>query len=332
MSIKKIQELTGFSYSTISRVLNGKAREFRISEKTAKKILDTAEKLHYRPNMLARSLRLRKTMNIGLIVPDIQNPFFGELSSRIEYLLRERGYSLTLCNSNEIPKNEIFYLKVLADRQADGILIAPVHTRQWDYLNTISKEKPIVLIDRRFYDTDLPWVTSDNTLAAEQLTTELIESGYHQIAYLGGTKGSYINSVRFHGYKKALAKHSQKLNKDIILFNGYSIESGRDMMGTLLKRYPETEAVFCVNNLVFLGAMQVVQEHERTSHSPIMMSAFDIAHYCHLSKRPLLSADQDLKKLAHSAVSLLMKHIHSQSGNKDHIVLPVAINRYRISD
>ena len=91
MSLKEIKGITGFSYSTISRVINGKAEEFRISEETVQVILDAAEKLNYRPNILARSLRLRKTMTIGLIVSDIQNPFFGELASRIERLLRQHG-------------------------------------------------------------------------------------------------------------------------------------------------------------------------------------------------------------------------------------------------
>jgi LacI family transcriptional regulator len=135
MSLKKIHELTGFSYSTISRVINGKAEEFRVSKNTRAAILEAAKQLDYRPSIIARSLRLKKTMTLGLIVPDIQNPTFAEMASKIERLARQYGYSTILCNSNEIPENEKYYLQVLVDRQVDGIIISPMYTEEWEGLN-----------------------------------------------------------------------------------------------------------------------------------------------------------------------------------------------------
>lgn len=184
MSIKEIKKITGFSYSTISRVLSGKADEFRISTKTRKQILDAAAHLNYRPNILARSLRLQKTHTVGLIVSDIQNPFFGELSSSIEQLLRTHGYSTILCNTNEIPENEELYLKILVDRKVDGIIIAPIHTSEWDSMEILIKQTRVVLIDRIFYETSLPWVTSENAEAAAEVTRELVRLGHRKIAFL----------------------------------------------------------------------------------------------------------------------------------------------------
>jgi len=330
MSIKEMQKLTGYSYSTISRVLTGKAKEFRISDETARVIIEAAEKLNYRPNILARSLRLKKSTTIGLIVPDIQNPFFGELASRIERLLRQYDYSLILCNANEIPENEEFYLKVLLDRQVDGIIIAPIHTQEWDYLESIRKETTVILIDRIFYETELPWVTSDNTLAAEAVITELIKLGYNRIAYLGGTPESYINAVRFQGYQNAMKKHSLPVDDNIVLFKGYSNEAGEEMMQKLLDKEPDINTVFCVNNIIFFGAMKVVQKHEKKSKRYIMMSAFDIGPYCHLFKRPLVCANQDLRKLANSTVSLLMDKINNSPRKDNQLILPISIEKYRI--
>jgi len=329
MSIKEIQKLTGFSYSTISRVLNGKAREFRISEETCRKILEAAEKLQYRPNILARSLRLRKSMTIGLIVPDIQNPFFGELSWRIERLLREHGYSTILCNTNEVPENEEFYLKVLVDRQVDGIIIAPIHTQEWEYLESIQRETSVVLIDRIFYETSLPWVTSDNTLAAEAMSDRLIRLGYRRIAYLGGTPDTYINTARYEGYKRSLEKHAISLDPDIILFQGYSTEAGEKMMSVIWERDPEVRAVFCVNNLVFLGALRVVQRREQKDREYVMMAAFDIARYCHIFKRPLVCANQDLQKLANECVGLLLERINGKIRDNAHFILPIQVSEHR---
>ncbi|MBM3285154.1 MAG: LacI family transcriptional regulator [Candidatus Aminicenantes bacterium] len=330
MSIKQIQKLTGFSYSTISRVLNGKAKDFRISDETCRVILDAAEKVEYRPNILARSLRLKKSMTIGLIVPDIQNPFFGELAWRIERLLREHGYSTILCNSDEIPANEEFYLKVLIDRQVDGIIIAPIHTSEWKDLEAIRKETAVVLIDRIFYRTDLPWVTSDNVRAAEALADELIKLGYRRIAYLGGTPDTYINTVRFQGFRAAMEKARLPLDERMILFKGYSPEAGELMMKTVLERARDIEAVFCVNNLVFLGAMKIVQQEEARTNRQILMAAFDILHYCEIFKRPLLCANQDLQKLATSVVSLLVDTISGRPVEENQLVMPVHVDKHRL--
>jgi LacI family transcriptional regulator len=322
--------MTGYSYSTISRVLNGKASEFRISDKTCQTILKAAESLNYRPNIVARSLRLRRTYTIGLIVPDIKNPFFGELASRIESLLREQGYSTILCNTNEAPENEEFYLKVLYDRQVDGIIIAPIHTKEWEAIEDFRRELSIVLIDRIFYETDIPWVTSANEQAADELATELIRIGFPRIAYLGGVAGTYINAVRFSGYRDALERNGLTVDDRITLFEGYSPEAGEHMMAMLLEREPEIRAVFCVNNLVFIGAMKIVQKHEIETGRSIMMAAFDIDRYCDIFKRPLLCAKQDKEKLAANAVALLMDGIRNTIGPDRHVVVPVCVGKFRI--
>ncbi len=330
MSIKKIQETTGFSYSTISRVLNGKSQEFRISDKTRLAILGAAESLSYRPNILARSLRLKTSLTIGLIVPDIQNPFFGGLAWRIEKLLRERGYSTILCNTNEVPANEELYLKVLFDRQVDGIIIAPVHTREWDSMEAIRRQRSIVLIDRVFFDTDIPWVTSANEAAAMQMASELIEAGYKEVAFLGGTRETYINSARYNGFRAGFAAKGLTPDDRLIFFEGYSPEAGEKMMAAALRRKPHIRAVFCVNNLVFLGAMKAVQRHELTSGRSILMAAFDIDRYCEIFKRPLVCARQDQDKLALNAVSLLIDGIQKVKTPDIHRIIPMTVRKHRV--
>ncbi len=325
-----MHELTGFSYSTISRVLNGKAEEFRISKETSKKIFEVAKLLNYRPSMLARSLRLKKTMTIGLIVSDIQNPFFGEFASRIEKSLRQNGYSTILCNTNEISENEEFYLKVLEDRQVDGIIIAPIHTEEWPYIKTLRHDKPLVLIDRIFYNTDLSWVTSDNIRGAEAVTEEMIRLGYRHIAYLGGTPNTYINDVRYKGFQNSLNKHSLIVNEDLVLFKGYSAEAGEEMMETIFAKRGDLQAVFCVNNLVFFGALKVVQKIESESKRHILISAFDVGRYCNFIQRPLICANQDLEKLAESAINLLLDRIKGKPKHNHQIVIPISVKKYRI--
>jgi len=322
--------MTGFSVSTISRVLNGKSREFRISEGTRRAILEAAEKINYRPSTLARSLRLKKSMTIGLIVPDIMNPFFGELSWMIERSLGQHGFSTIICNTSGVPKNEEFYLRVLVDRQVDGILIAPAHTREWKELENVSQKTAVVLLIRMLYETKLPWVTSDNKGAAEALTSELVKLGHSRIAFLGGRPGSYIDSARFIGYRDGLEKNGLPTEARLILHKDFSIEAGEAMMRALLSREPEIQAVLCVNNLVFLGAMKVVRQHEAKTQKPIMLAAFDIDRHSGLFRRPLLSANQDMDSLADAAVSLLLDRINGRPIREGHITIPVRVDQYRI--
>jgi len=330
MSIKRIQETTGFSYSTISRVLNGKAKEFRISDQTRDAIMAAAKAINYRPNLLAQSLRMRKTYTIGLIVPDIQNPFFGELAWRMERKLRGHGYSTILCNTDEISENEEFYLQVLVDRRVDGIIIAPVHTQEWHGLEDIRRRRSVVLIDRTFFETDIPWVASSNEQAADQMASALLRLGYTRIAFLGGVPGTYMNTVRFWGFRKAFERQGLPVDNDLVFNEGYSPAAGEKMMADLVAKYPDIGAVFCVNNLVFLGAMKIVQTHEiRTGHR-ILMSAFDISPYCGMFKRPLVCASQDRERLADTAVSLLIKGIEDPPGTHDHVTLPIEISLHRI--
>ncbi|HPW16770.1 MAG TPA: LacI family DNA-binding transcriptional regulator [Candidatus Aminicenantes bacterium] len=330
MSIKQIQEKTGFSYSTISRVLNGKAKEFRISDKTRDSIMTAVKALGYRPNLVARGLRMQKTNTIGLIVPDIQNPFFGELAWRMERKLRGFGYSTILCNTDEIADNEEYYLQVLIDRRVDGVILAPVHTREWKGLEEIRWKKPVVLIDRIFFKTDLPWVTGSNEQAADQMVTTLFRLGHSRIAFLGGVPRTYMNTMRFRGFRKAFARRGIAVESGLVFNEGYSPAAGKKMMADLLARCPEIEAVFCVNNLVFLGAMAHVQKHEIETGRRILMAAFDIAPYCDMFKRPLVCATQDREKLADTAVSLLIKGIQDPHLSREHVMLPIDLSLLRI--
>jgi len=158
-------------------------------------ILEIAKKQNYHPNVKAQSLRIKRTMTIGLIVPDIQNPFFGEIVSSIERLLQKHGYSTFLCNSNEDPEKEEFYLESLLNRKVNGIILSPAQFEERNYMKIIQEKTSLVLVDRKFDNTKLHSVVSANTLAAEYLTQELIKLGLMRIAFLKGIQGTYINSV-----------------------------------------------------------------------------------------------------------------------------------------
>jgi DNA-binding LacI/PurR family transcriptional regulator len=127
-----------------------------------------------------------------------------------------------------------------------------------------------------------------------------------------------------------MEKHGLMVDDRITLFEGYSPEAGENMMAMLLNNEPGIEAVFCVNNLVFIGAMKIVQKHEIETGRSIMMAAFDIDRYCDIFKRPLLCATQDKEKLASNAVALLMDGIRNTLGPDRHLVVPVCVGKFRV--
>ena len=292
--------------------------------------MDAAKQINYRPSMLARSLRLKKTMTIGLIVPDIKNPFFGEIAWRTEILLREHGYSTIICNTDGVRKNEKFYLRTLCDREVDGMLIVPIHTEEWAELQEICQRKSVVLMVRSLNDTSLPCVISDNRQAAEDLTAEVISLGYRQIAFLGGEQGTFINTSRLSGYRDALKAYDIPYNKDIVFNTEFSVDAGEKMMHSVMERSPGAEAVFCVNNQVFLGVMKAMNESDSEDHDNTMIAAFDIARHSGLFQRPLISANQNLESLTDTSVSLIIDVINNKPIPDCPINLPVQISKYNI--
>ncbi len=197
-------------------------------------------------------------------------------------------------------------------------------------MEEIRRLRSIVLIDRVFLDTDIPWVTSANESAAQQVTVDILETGCREIGFLGGTRDTYINSMRFSGFQKALAAKGLLPDERLAFFEGYTSEAGEKMMAALIRRKPDIRAAVCVNTLVFLGAMKVVQKHEAETGRSIVMGAFDIDRYCDFFNSPIICARQDQDKLAINAVSLLIDGIHNAQTSNVHRIGPMTVRKHHM--
>src|SRR6056297_2844379 len=165
-NIKELAGKLGLSPTTVSRVLNGKSKKFRISKNTSQKVMDAARKYNYSPNRIARGLKLEKTETIGLIIPDIANPYFGSIAKTIEMQARNNGYSIILCDSLDDEITEAELLQLLAGRKVDGIIIAPTGKSSRQVTEIQQQGIPVMGIDRYLAGTNLPFVTTDNHLGA----------------------------------------------------------------------------------------------------------------------------------------------------------------------
>ena len=290
---------TKTSVSTVSRVLSGGAMANRISKATRDRVKEVAARLGYRPNLLARSLRTRKTYTIALLVSDIANPFFGQIGSMIERGLARHGYSLMLCNSAEDPKREADYLALVTQKGIDGLILVPITRKKQNLTDVIPEGMPLVILDRPIAGISST-VASDQDQGAHLLCDTLERAGVKQVAIVCGPqhvmthrRRAEIVASRF----EVVAKHEGPATK----------ETGRQAALKLVLEKPP--AIVCTNNFLALGVMDSLAQIEK----PPIIGVFDEIPMMHLLSLPIACSMQDLPALAESCVAQLMKLLDPQS-------------------
>ena len=195
-TLKDVAKEAGVSVTMASRVLGNYGY---FSEETKSKVLKAAEKLNYRPNIIARGLRVRETKAIGVIISDVLSFFFTTLVRGIEDVANQSGYSVILCNSDEDPKKERSYLSALYERGVDGLIVSP-STGNYSYLKKLSRGgMPLVLVDRKIRGLAVPTVIVDNEAGSYEAVNYLISSGHRRIGIITGLKGVMTSEERLAG-------------------------------------------------------------------------------------------------------------------------------------
>jgi LacI family transcriptional regulator len=326
LTLHDIAEKSGVSVSTISRILSGQASRYRISKDTEAAVRKLALEQGFVPNQLARSLRLKKTLTIGLVIPDISNPFFASIAQQVTIGTHKHGYSVLLCDSQDSLEQEIASLALLHGRNVEGVVLAPVGTSGTHLKDFVSSRLPVVLVDRYFPDIALPYVSSDNIAAAKLATEYLIEHGHRRIVCLQGLRGTSPNEQRVKGYKDALAKQHIAADKTLIAGDSFSEQSGYIETKLLLKRDPSFTAILALSNVNALGAIRALTEEKRRIPEDISIVAFDDPPYSAFLATPLTTVAQSFSEMGEVAVKLLFDQILSpdQRAN-DGILLPTIL-------
>ncbi|OGU77695.1 MAG: hypothetical protein A2V93_12620 [Ignavibacteria bacterium RBG_16_34_14] len=310
-TLKNIANQVDVSVSTISRVLNGKSKHYRISEETQQLILNAAKELNYSPNQLARGLRLKRTNTLGYITPDISNPFFSNIAKVVEKYARKLGYSIILCDSEENTDIEANSIQLLIDRKIDGLIISPVGQTVDHLKETYNRNIPIVLIDRFFPDFDLPYVASDNYKGALEATSYLIECGHTRIAYIQGLKNTSPNNERVKGFKDAHRNFGIEFDDSLIVGNSFGEENGYIEMKLLVKRNNKPSAVFAGSNLISLGALKALAEENLKVPDDISMISFDDQPYSRFLATPMTTVSQQGSQIGQLATKILIDLIET---------------------
>ncbi len=320
-NIKELSERVGLSVTTVSRVLNGKSEQYRISKDTQTKVLDAAREFHYSPNRIARGLKLEKTETIGLIIPDISNPFFASIARIIEQESRRFGYSLILCDSQDDITTENELINLMAERKVDGIILAPVGLNCDHIRGLFQRTIPMVVIDRYFPGTRMPYITTDNYKGAFLATEHLILNGHRHIACIQGLKGITSCTERVNGFKYALKKHKIPIDKSLICGNDFGEENGYLQTLLLLNRKKKPTAIFALGNLISLGVLRAIYEKGLSIPDDISVITFDEHPYSAYLRSPMTTIEQPREKIAKMAVNLLFEGMQSGNGVDDRIAI-----------
>ena len=316
-TLKSIANQLNISISTVSRALTGQSEKYRISKKTTQLILDTAKKLDYEPNQLARGLRLKKTNTIGIIVPDITNPFFSQIIRWIENSARENGISILISDSNDETELEKLSVDIFASRKIDGLIISPVGEESSHLIKARNKNIPIVLIDRNFKGLNLPFVGSDNYNGTKEAVEYLIANGHRRIGFLQGLTDSSVNQDRIKGYVQALKENGFAFEPDLVVGNNFGEESGYMGSKLLLNTSKNITAVFAASNLIALGAIRAIREEKLKIPEDISIISFDDQTYAEFIATPLTTVAQQSRVIGQIAYKTLGDMIYLKEDKKD---------------
>jgi len=311
-TVRKVAKLAGVSPMTVSRVINGAEN---VKEETRQRVQRVIDELDYVPNRLARVLTSQRSGTIGLVVPDVVNPFFTLVLRGAEAAARRAGYRLLVCDSENDPRREREYIEDLVSYRVDGLLIAPASERTKNGLLPLMRRGfPFVLIDRSIADLACDSVQSDNVTGARLLTEHLIRIGHRRIAHLVGSDDNSTGRERLQGYREALEAAGIPYSDKLLFHTTVDRIGGYRAVQAMLASEPLPTAIFAVNNMTAVGAMEALRERGLSVPGDIGLVCFDdVEHLAVLS--PFLTVmDQPAETFGSLASQLLVERVEGKGG------------------
>lgn len=304
-TLASIAKLSGVSISTVSRVLGGRSESCRISKETAEKVFAAASKLNYSPSLVANSLNQDHSNLIGLMLPTLANPYFAEMAGTIISECRLRNYTILVMDSMEDEKLFTDGISAMVSRHLAGIIAAPCGKDPL-FLESINRDQcPVVLIDRFYKNSSLPYVTTNNYAGALQATNLLIANGHRRIACIQGVVTSMPNSERVRGYRDAMS--AAQLTEFISVYgDDFSINNGyTETLGLFTSAEEKPTAIFALSNTICLGVVKALKELGLKIKEDVSVIAFDNNVNMEYIDPPITRISQPTEDMAKTAVKVL---------------------------
>jgi len=328
VSLKDIANKVGVSIALVSYVMNGQEKEKRVGTEVVKKIKEAAEELNYQPNQIARSLRMKTTKTIGLIVADIANPFFGQLARIIENEANKLGYTVIFGSSDEDSLKSAALINTFLNRQVDGIIIVPAEGTGGQIQSLLKRKMPLVLVDRYFQEINASHIILDNYQATYDATIHHIENGFTNIAMVAHKSSLIHMKERIRGYKEAMTerKLSDFICVEEIRFDHYNedIEKVFDEFEKHNKNI--TALVFATNTLSIYG-LYCIQKRCLKVPETLAFIGFDGGDVFDLFNPPLSYVKQPLEEMGKESFRVLMDLMNGSSKISQIMLSPELIVR-----
>jgi len=330
--LSDIAKSRNVSKTLVSFVLNDQGDKNGISSKTQKIVLERAREMNYKPNHMARGLRLGKTQTLGLIVADISNTFYAKMAKKIEEVANQHHYNLIFCSSDENPEKEIELINMLKERQVDGIIISTTQ-KNGAVFSWLKKENyPFVLIDRKLPKLITNFAGVDNFTGAYEATEQLIKNGHQKIGLLK-ISPTYLSTIadRERGYRSALKNNGIRANNKLIrTINCSDIrQQVRAVLSELLEPPYKIDALFSVNNNITVACMEYLNEMNINIPLDVAMVSFDDIDLFRLSCPTITAVAQPIEEIGESAVNILLDEINGLTTDKKQVLLPVKLIKRR---
>ncbi|GAB4298298.1 MAG: LacI family DNA-binding transcriptional regulator [Marinilabiliales bacterium] len=330
-SIKDIAEILGVSKTLVSLVLNNKGDQYGINKETQKKVFETAKRLKYRPNKLAQGLRLGKTKSIGLVVPDISNPFYSKIAKHIENIVSKDGYSLIICDTDEDEKKESKIIDTLIERNVDGLIIASTLLNALEIQKIKEQSLPFVFIDRYLDEIECNYVGVDNYQGTYDAIEHLIKENFKKIAYFSITP-EHISTLaeRKRGYLDAIKKYNLSIDNELIKTLPYNnlATSVKKELKKLFDLESKPDSLFLANYKLALEVLKAIKYNRINLPDKFKIFVFDDNPLFDIVNYPVSSIAQPVEEICDNAFKILKKEINHK-GEEElqtvHLELPTTI-------
>ena len=306
LTIKGIASLSGVSKSTVSRVINKKKY---VSKKSREKVLNIINETGYMPNNIARSLVTNKTYTIGLIIPDITNPFYSETAKIIEDTLRKLGYSLIICNTDNRSDLQNDYINILKQRKIDGIIFGSVRINDANITNLSAQELPYITYHRKLKNKNSNYIISDDIMGIKIAVKHLVDLGHKNIVYISGPTIFSTGINRLNGFIEARNIFNLNNSNDLIKEGAYSEYHSWQATKEIINLAPRPSAIIAANDLMALSALDCILYHGLSVPKDISLIGYDNISLASHARIQLTTVSIDKKNMAKKTANLLIKEI-----------------------
>ncbi|MGG1312722.1 MULTISPECIES: LacI family DNA-binding transcriptional regulator [Cohnella] len=317
-TIYDVAKEAGVSIATVSNAINGKGK---ISKKRREQIFKIMEKLNYQPSRIASALVGKRTYTLGLLIPDISNPFFSEIARAIEDHAHQTGYSVIICSTDNKDERVERYISVLEQNSVDGIIIG-TGIDNLDILTQLQERGvPFVMISRETFALAADTVVADDFVGGMLAARHLAELGHRRMAILSENLKVSSSRERIRGFKQGLLDMGVPFDDADIVICEYRIEEGRRGAQELLARADKPTAIFCCNDLLAIGAMQVARQLGVKVPDDLSIVGFDDTILASVTNPPLTTVAQPIEQMGKQAFQLLIHNLDNADAAKQRVVI-----------